>query len=85
LLKSDLSPCPLRPLFSAGWQILSPRRERKRKTVFERVIELRVDEVLFKITGHFLFPVTSKLHFLINKPLLYNLYLKEKTYLRINF
>jgi len=42
-LKYDLSPCPLQtsiPLWG-----LSPKGERNRKKVFERAIELRVDEV----------------------------------------
>jgi hypothetical protein len=55
-LKSELSPLPSKT--SIPLRVLSPKRERKWKTVFERVIELRVDEVLFKIIGHYLFPTT---------------------------
>jgi len=54
-LKSDLSPCPLHT--SIPLRGLSPKGERKRKRVLERAIELRVDEVLFKILGHYLFPI----------------------------
>jgi len=52
----DLSPCPLQT--SIPLRVLSPKGERKRKTVLEKVIELMVDEILFKRTGHYLFPTT---------------------------
>jgi len=48
-LKSDLS----RPLSPFGYFL--PREKEKRKTVFERVKELSVEEVLDKITVHYLF------------------------------
>jgi hypothetical protein len=47
----------IRPLYlpsqtSIPLRVLSPKGERKRKTVFERVIVLRVKEIFIKIIGH---------------------------------